>query len=234
MALKLKWDGTDIGDISEYFISIEEPEIDKVGSKLTLKVDKQKIICLAWKYKNIVPLLVDELKPIFGLPKIGRHKCIIQDTPLLIAKYIDSEENIFEPKLYQFNQEQIEETIIFRYIIGLISNGNCLWYRQEEGVISYKDITIAIEKKSSKISETNIKKWFDSEREKVKPALVRLLNKSSVLKLVSPKAENKLIKIQQLLRLELEKIIKKIDKNYLFLCVSIMSRIQNVLADTDD
>jgi len=41
--MNLLWNGTDIGDITDYFVSLDEPEIGKIGSKLVLKIDNKLI-----------------------------------------------------------------------------------------------------------------------------------------------------------------------------------------------
>src|SRR5438067_12449762 len=89
----LKWDGSDLGDISDFYLEIWEPDIGFIGSRLNLNTDKGPAQVLAWKYKDDIPLIIDELKPIFGLRKIGRHKCTIHRVKLLIAEYVEQGEN---------------------------------------------------------------------------------------------------------------------------------------------
>ena len=225
----LLWDGSHLGDISEYFISINEPEDGKIGSKLNLKIKNRIVTCYAWKFKNKLPLLIDELKPLFGIPKIGRHTCIIHENHLLIARCINKNENIYDSLIHEIDNEKMEELITLRHIFGILGSSNSFWYRPTVGVMLYRDITINFDKKTSKISDSLINKYFDSDRERVELAMERLLRKSCVSHNINPSSPTHLLKIQQLLRIEIEKVIRRLDPDLIYINVCILSRIQNLL-----
>ncbi len=229
--MNLIWDGSHLGDISEYFVSIEEPEKGKIGSILTLKDKNKLIVCYAWLYSDKIPLLIDELKPIFGLPKIGRHSCIIQDTKILIAKREHIRENLFDPKFNPHSMSELQELIILRYILGIVTINDNFWYRPKVGLILYRDITIDFDKKSTKISDKKIEKYFDNERSNMALTMERILKKSCVALEANPKSPTHLTRIQQLIRIKIEETVRRIDPDMIHIVVNILNRIQNLLAE---
>ena len=221
MVLDLLWDGSDLGDISKYYINIIKPIIGTVGAKLTLRIRKSNITCYAWKYKDDIPLIIDELKPIFGLIKIGRHKCIIEGVKLLIARIVDIEENITCGELKDC--DVIRQHLAFRYLLGVITRGEFLWYRPTHGLTSYKDCGITFVKESSSISISNINKWFDGERNNI-ISTIKILLKSTQSNEVS------FIRIVQAIRIKIDAIIRKINQEYIYICSGFMSRVQIYLS----
>lgn len=82
-----KWDGTDITDLIshsnitcsckkfnkiEYWIIRYYPDINNDEPKLVKECEE---ICMIRSCKNGISCLIDELKPIFGLRKLGTHWC---------------------------------------------------------------------------------------------------------------------------------------------------------------
>lgn len=221
MKLKLVWDGSDLGDITKYYIDIKPAREDTSGSILKLKTKHSIEKCFAWKYGNDLPLIVDELKPIFGLNKIGRHKCSIEGVKMIIAKRVDKEENIL--KKGEGSIDQIRECIVFRHLFGIITSGDSLWYRPSEGVISFKELTIDLNKNTSKINKTKINKWFDSDYDLVTETVIRLLKRSN-------SEDYSLIKLTQLIRSRINKVINKINPEMSPIASCFMTRVQTYLS----
>jgi hypothetical protein len=229
--LHLKWDGSDLGDITDYFVSLEEPDQEKIGSKLVLNINGKEITCLSWKYKDNTPILVDELKPIFGIPKIGRHKCIINNIEMLIAQRKYKNENIFIKDIHLYSLNQMEEIITLRFILGVIYRGDNFWFRPLCGIMLYYDNIIDFDRSTSLISKSTLKKHFDSNPENIKLAMIRLLKKSIVANKIDIDNEFYYIRILQLLRMEIEKVIKRVDPDFIWINTLIISRIQNLIVD---
>lgn len=234
----LNWDGSDIGDISAYYVDITAPKLNTAGAKLTLINGRTRIRCLAWKYENDVPLIIDELKPLFGLTKIGRHKCVLFEVKLLIAKIVHSDENVLEEHHHSSLSDQyldtVEEIIVFRYITGLSTRGEFLWYRDGE-VLSYKDTRITFSREVSNISERNIKTWFLGDRTRVCLAMKRLLENSPLAAKAtsSPTIRSRLGRIVQLLRVELLAKIRRLNDDLVSIVIGIISRIQFLIGDLE-
>lgn len=221
MKLKLVWDGSDLGDITKYYIDIKPAREGTSGSILKLRIKHSVEKCFAWKYGNDLPLIVDELKPIFGLNKIGRHKCSIEGVKMIIAKKVDKEENIL--KKGEGNIDQIRECIVFRHLFGIITSGDSLWYRPSEGVISFKELTIDLNKNTSQINKTKINKWFDGDYDLVTETVITLLKKSN-------SEDYSLVKLTQLIRSKISKVINRINSEMSPIASCFMTRVQTYLS----
>lgn len=77
----LPWDGTHIGDITND-IDIFKGED---ANQSTLATYKDTTI-LVLKFKNNFPLIVDELKDVFGLTRMFYHRCTINNTEYIIGR----------------------------------------------------------------------------------------------------------------------------------------------------
>lgn len=222
-AFNLEWNGSNIGDITPYLISLNAPLPGKIGSKLTFKVNNEITTCYAFLYKNDVPLIIDEIKPIFGLKKIGRHKCILNKKRLLIAKIEHEDENVFNNMEHKYDIKEIQNIIVFRYIMGLISRGSFIWYRNETELISYKDVTISFEKKSSNITKLLLNKWFNKNINNVSSTMLRLSNNSKVMSTKTFSQRNSLIVLR------IKKIVNSINPKYIYVCNDILTRMNNLI-----
>lgn len=225
MKLDLTWDGSDLGDITHFFICIKEAAFNTVGAKLKLKTRKGKIECLAWKYGDDIPLIIDELKPIFGLNKIGRHKCIIKKTRLLIARIKHVDENIFDNSKNQRkgNIDKIREHIVFRHLFGVLTTTDFLWYRASRGVMSFKEVSISFDKNSSHISDSNVNKWFEGERASILVTVRNLFSRIAIHKNKSPTSTILFA------RLQVDKVIRRINSNMVGIGSGFMTRSQMYL-----
>lgn len=221
MRLKLVWDGSDLGDITKYYIDIKPPKEGTSGSVLKLKTKYNVEKCLAWKYSNDIPLIVDELKPIFGLNKIGRHKCSIEGVKMIIARRENKEENILKKE--EGNIDQIRECIVFRHLFGIITSSDSLWYRPGKGVISFKELTIDLNKNTSQINKTRVNKWFDGDYDLVTETVIILLKRSSP-------EDYSLIKLTQLIRSKISNEINRINSEMSPIASCFMTRVQTYLS----
>ena len=53
---------------------------------------------------------------------------------------VDETENIVAGELKDV--DKIKEHLVFRYLFGVITRGEFLWFRPSEGITSYKDYSI--------------------------------------------------------------------------------------------
>jgi hypothetical protein len=207
----LKWDGSDLGDITSY---VEIHHIEESGVYIRLKNDKT--IIRVYKFDNSIPLIADELKYLFGIIKIGRHKALYNNNDVLLCK-IEGIEQQFEIKNDMYAID-IQRSLIFRWALGLTAKGEYPLFMRtyKSGLISitsFLDKTITYDESKligSKLSTSMIDKWF-----------------------YDPYDVNKLINIQfkkeDLLKIrwEIESIIKRIDNNYCWWTMAIIGRIQS-------
>src|SRR2546421_370042 len=122
---------------------------------------------------------------------------------LLIAEYVEQGENSTSGEGHDINL--IREHIVFRHLFGVPTRGEFLWYRQGEGLTSYKDCLISYRREKSPITEVNIKKWFGNDRKEVVNTVKRLLLNSS------ESQKESLVEIVQFIRMRVENKIKEIN-----------------------
>ena len=85
---KLKWDGCYLGKYENNIILAKEKHKNCYFFIIRLEIDNEKYIipCRYIKTKDKFANIVDELKPIFGLKKIGSHSLIISNKLYIIYK----------------------------------------------------------------------------------------------------------------------------------------------------
>ena len=214
--IKLRWDGSNLGDISNALVRIEPVEYNKIGNKCILKIDGL-TKCFIFLYKDDIPLILDEIKPIFGLEKIGRHKCTINKKKYILARLVDDKENVLDHITESHKKEQAQDVIIFRHIMGLTSHKDFMWCRNSN-VLSFRDVKIVYEK--STISNTLMKKYFDD----IFPCdvLNRLVNHSVNLFSREQKIQLMLSKIRS--------VVSRINNNLIYLCNDINVKMNSLIA----
>jgi len=162
--------------------------------------------------------ILDELKPLFGLPKVGTHnygKYIIQRCRLSPRGNPIEELFINQQVLKQLThsqKEQVKMTMIFRDIVGIRTKMSDLCIRYPEGyVLSYHERSLddnyRCNKKYSDLSEC-------------------------VTKMVGIKDPTDLEHVNlvlQQLRSKIDEIVNRIDKDYIGLSGRVCQRIRHML-----
>jgi hypothetical protein len=166
----IKWDGSDLGEISHLITEYEEHPEKILYIYITIKFDT--IAARCYRDYGILPIILDELKPLFGIPKIGRHRAIIRGKSVLLSRVSSGgmlslkeipEEKSSEPWFV----DQVRRVYVFRWLTGMMSNfessiGVIIGYNKCLSITSYKDMKVNPSKmaKSNSIPNTAIKKWF--------------------------------------------------------------------------
>ena len=230
MSLKtknLRWDGSFIGEIDKYVRKI------LYVKKNVIIILKHKIKIILTSYKNNISLIADELKPLFGLSKIGRHLCIYKKKKYIISLIKKNIKTPFEPrpikefyndspsKIYKDNLKlSIKKCFHFRYILGLtlntlnslqlneLNNGIVIITSSKESKIFYADGN----SNKNSLPDLLIKNWFGDWGE-VSNLTKRLFVDKNLITL----------------RFEIENIISRIDPEYLWWSSYIIRTIDNFL-----
>lgn len=163
MTAPWKWDGSHVGAIDDLI-----SEHQMVGKYLVVFL-KDRTCGFINRYDTSVPLIADELKPLFGLAKMGRHRCTVTGREAIITRYIE-EEGPFSPGVLTSPATvlAIRRAYLFRWALGLLHNvDGSLWYRKyKSGVIdvtSCRDSKIGYEKTTSIITQAVLKRWFNND-----------------------------------------------------------------------
>lgn len=181
--------------------------------------------------KDQFPCIADELKPIFGLMKLGTHMLCIGSKSYLLIK----------PGNYQDHPlpsvdldtalliKQVRSIYTFRYLIGInTSQDSHLRLCKRNGFplipISYRDSDLTSDKHSKKaeansLSQTVMKRWFNGcELGTSVCSMVNWDQKSSL------EANAKAVLIMKF-RGQIEAVITRVNREFIWLAVFIIDRI---------
>ncbi len=207
-----KWDGSDIGSIDEH---IESFDIAYGNIYLRFKDGTR---AMANRFDNSVALICDELKPLFGLPKIGRHRCTINARIAIISNVRAETEHPFATSMAStVNRHNLQCCYLFRWVMGLTQNSDSALWVQRWGsgavtVTSYREINIAYHKRTpggATITDVAMKRWF-GEWDRVNALAVQLFGDRNLSEL----------------RFEIERTVRRIDPKQVAWISCIVQRIQ--------
>lgn len=194
------FDGSDLGAIDNLIVDIKENNIFVLEGNVKVRIEK---------LKSTLPLIVDELKPLFGVLKIGRHRGTFKGMEILINK-VEGEEFISPEKI---NIDNIRYLYHFRYIINLKHNNNksLITRKFKSGYFT----TSYLENKLSK------KEWdLNLSNKLIKQYYGDWINFSKITKELFSGIE------LNVLRSKITEIINKIDNNYIWLGLQIVKKIE--------
>lgn len=158
------WNGTDLGDIrSEVWAYLPY-----MGGAILYFWDGSYVD--AKRFRTSIPLLVDELKPLFGVRRLGRHSATLCGQKLLLTRlqpgdayYMKQVEladwSSHRERLYH----DIRQVYLFRCVLGMhLNTDNCLFIRWNEHhptVTSHDDRSRA---DVTRLADNTVKRWFGS------------------------------------------------------------------------
>jgi hypothetical protein len=203
----MNWNGSDIGEINHLIKSCEL----EGNYYLVTFIDNQQ--AYIFNFENSLPLIADELKPLFGLPKVGRHKCLINNKKILLCRKL-GEETPFEES-GNFFLTELQRIFIFRWALGFTLTSTLRMRKLKSGVvsiISYQENSINYDKNNNRrshIPDIYLKKWFKNE------------DVENVVKTIFTYEDfNRL-------RFKIDETIRNIDKEYVWWNSNIMERLGN-------
>lgn len=207
-----KWDGSNIGAVDQHIASY------RIISGRVYLYFKDGTVALANRYDNSVALICDELKPLFGLPKIGRHRCTIDNRQAIISHIACEAEHPFNTEMATPELiTSLQRCYLFRWVLGLTQNSDAaLWVRRyKSGVVivtSYRENNVAYHKKSPAgaiIPDVSMKRWF-THWDQVNALTSQLFGSRNLSEL----------------RFEIDAIIRRVDPKQVSWIACIMQRIQ--------
>lgn len=170
----LPWDSSDIGDIDLRVMDYQKKD---TYNNVYIWSGNNLIECRITKFKDYVPLIADDLKKLFTIPRIGKHKAIFKKSPCILTRYSNLkpleeflEENKGNSLPPSFRQE-IKRLFAFRYLICL----NCNYINKIEVKVTKTDCypvssietTFSLNPDSdvSRIPKNILKEWFESSED---------------------------------------------------------------------
>ena len=221
--LQFKWDGSHLGpldlSIEKHYEFIQDDVIRRI---LVLNPAAGGGLVHLNRFDGNIPLIADELKPLFGLPKIGRHRCTVANArgvprEALISR-IDGEEMPFKAELASDARlvACVQRCYLFRWALGLTRNSDsALWMRTYKSgvtcVTSYRETKVDYEKtkcQGAVIPDSVMKRWF-GDWDKVDQTARQVFGETTAA----------------ILKFNIEDIIRRYDTTYVWWAGAIVNRI---------
>ena len=230
-----KWDGTNVTDI------ISESDIyqAKYNGKtywIIKYIDNDdklwKETCMVRSCKNSVPCLVDELKSVFGLPKVGTHWFKHEGKMKMLIKCAKTEEGYVKEEITLNKIDvytrlmvlQIQEIFTFRELLGITcsyeSSVVIRETRKSVYPISFYEPNMTTEDVKV-IPFTVLNKWFEGTS--MDNIIKRLLKIYTI---------DRIGEVLHNIRTKIEKVIERVDRRAISYKTCIMNRITERLQTT--
>jgi len=171
------WNGTDITDLISK-CDVYGAKFNKLNYWVIQYTDvetnkKYEEVCIVRSATNSLPCLIDELKSVFGLPKIGTHWCRLSGKIYILIRPTKTPEGLVkeETTLNMYNhgdglmKMQIQEIFAFRELLGVTcSFESSIIIREGKSgpyPISFYEPNMKPTDGSKIIPATVLDKWFD-------------------------------------------------------------------------
>jgi len=231
------WNGTEVTDIisqsdiyeakygrnTYWIIQYNDPKTDEPMEET----------CIVRTSKSSATCIVDELKPVFGLQKLGTHWCKQASKIRILIRCAKTEDGYIKEEITLNMLEevtplmklQVQEIFAFRELLGVSCsylssiliregrNGSCY-------PISFYDPSMAINDKKI-IPFTVLEKWFEGTS--IDEVVKRLLKVHSI---------ERLGEVLYDLRSKIDEVIERVDRRNISYKMAIMNRITERLQTT--
>lgn len=136
----MKWDGSLLTS-NQWKLKDEREKGGKIFWNISGRKEERRLSwCLVKKVTNpAFACLIDELKPVFGLEKIGTHWCVHEKKKYLLMHFT-GEDNFFYPEEMDEEEErEMRRILLFRYVFHL-SHPRCdNLVQREDHIISIQE-----------------------------------------------------------------------------------------------
>lgn len=230
-----KWDGSDLTEfLKRKDVRVEEGIYEKlILWRFYWNEDGKRTsqLCIVRSCQNILPCLIDEIKPVFNIEKLGTHWTRYKSRRLLLIKPHLSDDVLIEDLPLNiivnatsnvFIKSEVRKIFLFKEIMGATRSSEKSIVLRNNGIlikpISWYEPGMKPVKDAKVISNSVLKKWFDDtdmDREMMK--FLQISQIADITKLLFQ------------LRNKMEKIVKRIDITAISYVDAILYRIQSRL-----
>lgn len=229
-----KWDGSYLG---EYDRDIIEWELKtKRGKYCQLTINEVPVIAQIRTIKSSLPCIIDEIKPLFGLVKMGSHHLYLGKTmyqiikPLVFKSGGLQEDYRLDEILSQYQKSEnlpedfvknVQKTYMFRNVLGIPQNfDRSINVRIDNNIMHPISFTESrMEPHNYKpLSKAAIKRWFNNNDDSLDILLRDMLNIEE---------ENDFEIKMPMLRIDIDNIISRINREYVMFTAFIITNIHN-------
>ena len=228
----MNWDGSDITKlINDNKTIIREAIYQKITYwviEFFINEEKFKETCIVRSSTTILPCLIDEIKPVFKLEKIGTHSFKFKGKIFILVKTEMENNNILQEITLdkigykQQIEEEVQKIFIFRELLGMSKNFESSIILRKKGYyvkpISYYDPNMSPGNIKTVLPNTILDKWFkNTDLDKV------------VLKLFNVDKPENINSVLLELKTNLDKIAKRVNPDAITHIDEIVARIRSRL-----
>lgn len=238
------WDGSDVTPIISQ-CDIHEAKYDKTTYWILSINDPSKkdiafgdrrndnnIVCMVKtsKSKNPIPCLIDELKPVFGLQKLGTHWCRFKGKVKILIRCVLNEEGHIKEEINlnmidvvsSLLKMQIQEIFAFRELLGITCSytSSIILRDSRDGSVypvSFYEPNMVFDQKV--IPVTVLEKWFDDD----------MTIDMTVQRLMKIRDINQIGVVLHNIRNKIEETIERVDRRTIGFEAQILGRISERL-----
>lgn len=223
-----KWDGSEVTDFLKREDVYWEEAIYEKYVLWRIYHKKLEEICYVRSCSSTISCLIDELKPVFKIEKMGTHFTKFHGRMLILLKpNIVNNVVIEDISLSQVNvkeetfKDQIRNIFLFRELMGVSrSTEKSIIFRQYKDIIkpiSFYEPNMNPNKDYKVISNTVLNKWFDGSIDTYMREFLNISKREEITETLFK------------LRSEMEKIVNRIDKRAIAYVDAILNRIRSRL-----
>jgi len=223
-----KWDGSDITEfINSEETFIREAEYKKNTYWVIINGEETEI-CLARTSTSTLPCLIDEMKPIFGLEKVGSHWFKFKGKNMLINKLeivdgcILEELTLKDIKYSKKLELEVQKIYIFRELLGMSKNfDSSVILRNKKYFmkpISFYEPNMMPSKNSIVLANTILEKWFSNTT--VDEVVLKMFKVDKIENLAT---------VLSYIKIKLDKIVERVNPESVTHVDEIVSRIRTRL-----
>lgn len=229
----LKWDGSNIADIINDEKTIIEEGLYPQKKTVYWRISNGKQIdfCIVRQSTSTFACLIDEIKPVFKLEKVGTHWVRYKNKILILHRAkIRDKKIIFEVTLDQIGyhptlEYEIQKIFTFRELLGISKSFEKSILLRDNILsdtkitpISFYEPNMVPSKNEKVISNKILDKWFkDTTLD------------DSVKKLLKVKNHEDMGKVMCELRSQLDNVIERVDPTAIMHADEILSRVRSRL-----
>lgn len=186
--IQLTWDGSNLGNIDSFIYMYRKCKDERLviwtqNSSKKNKLLEVKIV----KYKDEIPLIADELKVIFSIPQVGKHRINYKNEEYIMIRAdsdVPLEDYIIEvgkSNLTPMFKKEVQRLFAFRWLICMTCNYESKIMVRID-VLSYpishfeNKFTLDFLSSSSRVPKTVIRDWFEGKEELLLRTIYELID----------------------------------------------------------
>jgi len=223
--LTLTWDGSFLG---EYSSSILGPKI-ATNKGLTLRTIETECFrttgCLKCPRNTSIPCILDELKTCFGLPKIGTHRIRIGGRMYIMYHNQLSDwrlDKLSKSQLEKIDKRKMQRLIAFRFLLSIPNpqNSSFVLHPSSGEIYSFNEPKTHLGEHTVDPTEGFINYWFEETD-----------FRENILSILPKSAEESIANFLYSFRQQIEKVLERVDSDYVWLASYLVEKITKLAAE---